>query len=288
MSANDTKSAMAKCVRNAYLQLENVERGMETIGFPPPPWIAAFLRSHKLHLLFEEEIAKAFGPLEEFLNWADYNHPCLAVKPRKHENILFKGATGVDDVLWNPPVGDLMDDAHHRAFGRWKSFEMDLHSAIRSLKACENAVRQIVDVRHVGHPPAVSQVRPLNIRKAITRAANMAAEKTLAPIHPALRLSKMNPDSTVTDSLVLAFTRERVNRTTNSETFKYLARLDIETARATPDKAPWLRESAAVQHNARRVHDESIKPEEIASRARALERRYRRAIQKAKRQTPKK
>ncbi len=108
--------------------------------------------------------------------------------------------------------------------------------------------------------------------------AKKAAEIVLASVAPALRCSKLNPDRGATDDLVQAFTLERKKQATDGATFRALARLDIEVARKTPDKAPWMRVSDANRHYNRAVRGESVRADCITTRADALERRYRRAI----------
>jgi hypothetical protein len=113
--------------------------------------------------------------------------------------------------------------------------------------------------------------------------AQRAAELALATVAPALRCSKLNPDRGATDDLVQAFALERRNHATDGETFSALARWDIETARKTPDKAPWMRLSDARRHYRRAVQGELLKQADIDMRVDALERRYRRAINSIKR-----
>jgi hypothetical protein len=118
---------------------------------------------------------------------------------------------------------------------------------------------------------------------AAVAVAQKAAEIVLAAVTPALRCSKLNPDRGPTDDLVQAYNLERKKHGTDGETFAALARLDIEMARKTPDKAPWLRLSEAQRHYSRAVRGESARADDIAARAIALERRYRRAIRDAQR-----
>ena len=108
--------------------------------------------------------------------------------------------------------------------------------------------------------------------------AQKAAEIALATIAPALRCSKLNPTRGATDDLVQAYNLERKNHATDAETFRALSRLDIETARKTPDKAPWMRLSDANRHYRQAVHGDAVRSLDIATRAAALHRRYRRAI----------
>jgi hypothetical protein len=111
--------------------------------------------------------------------------------------------------------------------------------------------------------------------------AKKAAELVLAAVAPALRCSKLNPDRGATDDLVQAFTLERKKRATDRATFRALARLDIEVARKTPDKAPWMRVGDANRHYNRAVRGEAVRADDVATRAFALERRYRRALREA-------
>jgi len=108
--------------------------------------------------------------------------------------------------------------------------------------------------------------------------AQQAAEIALATIAPALRCSKLNPNRGATDDLVQAYNLERKKHATDRETFRALSRLDIETARKTPDKAPWMRLSDANRHYRQAVHGDAVRAVDIATRAAALHRRYRRAI----------
>ena len=108
--------------------------------------------------------------------------------------------------------------------------------------------------------------------------AQKAAEIALATIAPALRCSKLNPNRGATDDLVQAYNLERKKHATDAETFRALSRLDIETARKTPDKAPWMRLSDANRHYRQAVHGDAVRAVDIATRAVALQRRYRRAI----------
>jgi len=108
--------------------------------------------------------------------------------------------------------------------------------------------------------------------------AQKAAEIALATIAPALRCSKLNPTRCATDDLVQAYNLERKKHATDRETFRVLSRLDIETARKTPDKAPWMRLSDANRHYRQAVHGDAVRAVDIATRAVALQRRYRRAI----------
>ncbi|MEI8140176.1 MAG: hypothetical protein WCI03_09950 [bacterium] len=108
--------------------------------------------------------------------------------------------------------------------------------------------------------------------------AQQAAEIALATIAPALRCSKLNPNRGATDDLVQAYNLERKKHATDRETFRALSRLDIETARKTPDKAPWMRLSEANRHYRQAVHGDAMRAVDIATRAVALHRRYRRAI----------
>jgi hypothetical protein len=109
--------------------------------------------------------------------------------------------------------------------------------------------------------------------------AREAAEIALASIAPALRCSKLNPNRGATDDLVQAYNLERKKHANDVETFWALSRLDIETARKTPDKAPWMRLSDANRHYRLAVHGDAIRAVDIATRAEALQRRYRRAIE---------
>ena len=109
--------------------------------------------------------------------------------------------------------------------------------------------------------------------------AQQAAEIALATIAPALRCSKLNPNRGATDDLVQAYNLERKKHATDRETFRALSRLDIETARKTPDKAPWMRLSDANRHYRQAVHGDAMRAVDIATRADALQRRYRRAIE---------
>jgi hypothetical protein len=111
--------------------------------------------------------------------------------------------------------------------------------------------------------------------------AQKAAEIVLAAVAPALRCSKLNPDRGATDDLVQAFTLERKKRATDRATFRALARLDIEVARKTPDKAPWMRVGDANRQYSRAVRGEAVRADDVATRAVALERRYRRALREA-------
>ena len=108
--------------------------------------------------------------------------------------------------------------------------------------------------------------------------AQKAAEIALATIAPALRCSKLNPTRGATDDLVQAYNLERKKHATDRETFRALSRLDIETARKTPDKAPWMRLSDANRHYRQAVQGDAVRAVDIATRAVALQRRYRRAI----------
>ncbi len=116
----------------------------------------------------------------------------------------------------------------------------------------------------------------------IATVAQKAAELVLASVAPALRCSKLNPDRGATDDLVQAFALERRNHATDRETFGALARLDIETARKTPDKAPWMRPNDAKRHYRRAVQGDPLKQADIEIRVDALERRHRRAIKSKK------
>ena len=132
------------------------------------------------------------------------------------------------------------------------------------------------------HSGGRGQKKKDGVREPATDAiAQKAAEIVLAAVAPALRCSKLNPDRDATDDLVQAFTLERKKRATDGETFTALARLDIEMARKTPDKAPWMRLSDAHRHYSRAVRGEAVRAGDIATRAVALERRYRRAVREA-------
>ncbi|MEI8140606.1 MAG: hypothetical protein WCI03_12155 [bacterium] len=113
--------------------------------------------------------------------------------------------------------------------------------------------------------------------------AQKAAEIALATIAPALRCSKLNPNRGATDDLVQAYNLERKKHANDVETFWALSRLDIETARKTPDKAPWMRLSDANRHYRQAVHGDAMRAVDIATRADALQRRYRRAIEQTQR-----
>ncbi len=112
--------------------------------------------------------------------------------------------------------------------------------------------------------------------------ADKAAKKVLAGVEPALSFSRLKTKQTANQNLVVAFTRERRKHATDSETFEVLAQLDISTARAT-GKAPWLRLSVAKGHQKQAVKGELLDPVVITDHADALERRYYRALEYAKR-----
>jgi len=143
-------------------------------------------------------------------------------------------------------------------------------------------VRTVV-VRVQGDRPKES----CEAERAAIMAAQKGAEIALAAVAPALRCSKLNPDRGATDDLVHAFTVERRQHATDGEAFNALARWDIETARKTPDRAPWMRLSDAKRHYRRAVHGDPVTHADTAARADALERRYRRAIRGTARSTAK-
>jgi hypothetical protein len=132
-------------------------------------------------------------------------------------------------------------------------------------------------------PPADASQKSKATEQANATTAQKAAEIALATVAPALRCSKLNPDRGARDDLVQAFSLERKKHATDGETFTALARLDIETARKTPDKAPWMRLSDANRQYNRAVRGEAVRADDIATRAVALERRYRRALRDAAR-----
>jgi hypothetical protein len=103
-------------------------------------------------------------------------------------------------------------------------------------------------------------------------------KKTLAEVAPHLRLSRLNSNPTRGDLLLGMFEKMRTENPTAEATYKALARYDIETARKTPDKAPWLRHSEAIRHYNKAVKGEPLAEAEVRTRAKALERHHLREL----------
>ena len=119
------------------------------------------------------------------------------------------------------------------------------------------------------------------LRKVVNRASNETAEKIMAGIGPMLRTSRLIPDPKPTDSLLEAFAKERPKHATNKKTFEELARMDIATAREK-GQGLWLRRSESVKHYNARLNNNNTTTTQIKTRAAALERAHRRAINNAK------
>jgi hypothetical protein len=119
---------------------------------------------------------------------------------------------------------------------------------------------------------------------------NIDQTALIAAVNSALFFSRVNPDKKqkASGELVEKFQELRHKCETNRATWFAIAQWEIETARKTPDKVKWMRRSVAKSHYDRAVRGEPFTQKEIKTHVAALERRYRRAVEQAKRPPAKK